>query len=242
MLSAENENKSIQSFRIPLEIVRNEQENAHHTSTPTYGGDLLLTVTYKRNLVQTIDRPALTNSPAQICISVGVIRACGLKNAIQSQARHDPRLTYPSQVGLNTYAKLSISFLSDLVKRSGLVFSLIFDRIFFLQESRTTRTIARSFVPEFNHSLDFPVQLIWTDHRQHRISLAEMLEHGELKVELFHQMNPSDTNEKQKLVDIPLCTSTISLRDLIFRHTGKKKHHREKFDSNVFSFFVVVIL
>lgn len=114
MLSAENENKSIQSFRIPLEIVRDESRN--HASAPTYGGDLLLTVTYKRNVLQTIDRPALTNLPAQICISVGVIRACGLRNAIQSQARHDSRLTYPAQVGLNTYAKLSISFLSDLVK------------------------------------------------------------------------------------------------------------------------------
>ena len=120
MLAADDENKSIQSFRIPLEIVRDEskheQQHHHHSSTPTYGGDLLLTVTYKRNILQTIDRPALLNSPAQICISVGVIRACGLKNAIQIQARHDPRLTYPAQVGLNTYAKLSLSFLSDLVK------------------------------------------------------------------------------------------------------------------------------
>ena len=49
-----------------------------------------------------------------------------------------------------------------------------------------------------------------------------MLEHGELKVELFHQMNPSDVDEKQKIVDIPLCVSSISLRDLIFRHTGMK--------------------
>ena len=93
----------------------------------------------------------------------------------------------------------------------------------FPQESRTTRTIARSFVPEFNHSIDFPVQLIWTDHRQHRISLAEMLEQGELKVDLYHQMNPSDTNEKQKIVDIPLCTCTISLRELVSRHTGNQK-------------------
>ena len=92
----------------------------------------------------------------------------------------------------------------------------------FVKECRTTRTIARSFVPELNHSIDFPVPLIWSDHRQHRLSLAEMLEHGELKVDLYHQINPSDNNEKDKSGDIHLCYSTISLRELISRHTGMK--------------------
>ena len=50
-----------------------------------------------------------------------------------------------------------------------------------------------------------------------------MLEHGELKIDFYHQMNPSDTNEKQKIVDIPLCTSTISLAELMVRHTGQSE-------------------
>lgn len=56
MLNSDADNKSTQSFRIPLEIVREERKHDqhYHTSAPTYGGDLLLTVTYKRNLISVI--------------------------------------------------------------------------------------------------------------------------------------------------------------------------------------------
>ncbi|CAF3575312.1 unnamed protein product [Rotaria sordida] len=212
MLNTDTDNKSVQSFRIPLEIVREDPKHEQHrySSAPTYGGDLLVTVTYKRNAITRNERQALTdrlaNKNSQVCISVGIIRACGLKHATLSQARHDARLNYPSQVGVNTYAKLSLSFLSE-------------------SEYRTTRTIARSFVPEFNHSIDFPVPLIWNDNRSHTISLAEILEHGELKIDLYHQMNSTnDSNQyiDKRPLDIHLCYCTIPLKDLIFRHTGIK--------------------
>ena len=56
MLNADTDNKSTQSFRIPLEIVREDRrhEQYHHSSAPTYGGDLLLSVTYKRNIIKVI--------------------------------------------------------------------------------------------------------------------------------------------------------------------------------------------
>ncbi len=56
MLSADTDDKSLQSFRIPLEIVREDpkHEQHHYSSTPVFGGDLLLTVTYKRNIVKVI--------------------------------------------------------------------------------------------------------------------------------------------------------------------------------------------
>ncbi|CAF5046156.1 unnamed protein product, partial [Rotaria magnacalcarata] len=61
------------------------------------------------------ERQALTdrlaNKNSQVCISVGIIRACGLTHATLSQARHDARLNYLSKVGVNTCAKLSLSFL-----------------------------------------------------------------------------------------------------------------------------------
>jgi hypothetical protein len=85
-----------------------------------------------------------------------------------------------------------------------------------LKESRSTRTISRSFIPEFNHSIDFPVPLIWSNHRSQSISLAEILEHGELKIDIYHQMN---SNDKQSL-DILLCYCIIPLKELISRHTG----------------------
>ena len=55
MMNADHEEKSIQSFRIPLEIVGDDSNHErHYSSTSTYGGDLLLTVTYKRNIIQVL--------------------------------------------------------------------------------------------------------------------------------------------------------------------------------------------
>ena len=56
MLNSDTDNKSTQSFRIPLEIVRedHQRDQHHHSSSSTYGGDLLLSVTYKRNTIQVI--------------------------------------------------------------------------------------------------------------------------------------------------------------------------------------------
>lgn len=165
MLDADNlDNKAIQSFRIPLEIVRDDskQEMNFRSAAPAYGGDLLVTVTYKRLVVKVrsfisicdveiwfsfsniqndrqILGDRLANGSSQVCISVGVIRACGLKviyenfqielflmkksvsiqSAVQSLARQDNRLNYPSQVGANTYARISISFLSEMVKNES---------------------------------------------------------------------------------------------------------------------------
>ncbi|CAF0752136.1 unnamed protein product [Didymodactylos carnosus] len=228
------DDKAIQSFRIPLEIVQDENHNEQHyisSSSASYGGDLLLDERqFKQAIVDRI-------GGSQVCLSVGIIRACGLKYAAKLQSRHDSRLSYPSQVGVNTYAKLSLSFLSDT-------------------ESRVTRTVARSFVPEFNHSIDFPLPLIWSDKGNDSISLAEMLEHGELKIDLYHQIT-SNSNEnptshssvtssaiianpppstiitrtnglvsRQKneiqLSDVHLCYCTISLRELLAKNTGIK--------------------
>ncbi len=43
-----------------------------------------------------------------------------------------------------------------------------------------------------------------------------MLEHGELKIDIYHQMN---SNEKQSL-DILLCYCIIPLKELLGKHTG----------------------
>ena len=55
MLHSDTDNKSVQSFRIPLEIVREDPKHGqqqHYSSAPAYGGDLLVTTTYKRNIVK----------------------------------------------------------------------------------------------------------------------------------------------------------------------------------------------
>ncbi len=104
------------------------------------------------------------------------------------------------------------------------LFAFLLSVFFLLKETRTTRTIARSFVPEFNHSIDFPVPLIWNENRSQTISLAEMLEHGELKIDIYHQMsstNESNQQNDKRPLDVHLCYCTIPLKELISRHTGK---------------------
>ena len=122
-------------------------------------------------------------------------------------------------MGVNTYAKLSLSFLSDQVNSSALFAQS--DSYFLLKETRTKRTIARSFVPEFNHSVDFPVPLIWNDNRSQTVSLAEMLEHGELKIDVYHQMSSTNESNDKRSLDVHLCYCTIPLKELISRHTGR---------------------
>ena len=57
MLNSDADDKSTQSFRIPLEIVREDPKRDQHnySSSPAYGGDLLITATYKRNIVHVSD-------------------------------------------------------------------------------------------------------------------------------------------------------------------------------------------
>ncbi|CAF2053241.1 unnamed protein product [Rotaria magnacalcarata] len=58
-----------------------------------YPGQTILTKNERQALT---DR--LANKNSQVCISVGIIRACGLTHATLSQARHDARLNYPSKL------------------------------------------------------------------------------------------------------------------------------------------------
>jgi hypothetical protein len=53
-----------------------------------------------------------------------------------------------------------------------------------------------------------------------------MLEHGELKIDIYHQISSTDNanqqNDKRSL-DIHLCYCIISLKELLSRHTGRLK-------------------
>lgn len=57
-----------------------------------------------------------------------------------------------------------------------------------MQEERITRTVARSFAPEFSHTMDFPCNLIWTEVDNEALSLAEILERGQLQLQVWHQV------------------------------------------------------
>ena len=56
-----------------------------------------------------------------------------------------------------------------------------------LQDERITRTVARTFAPDFNFYMDFPTPLLWTEAGSDALSLAEILETAEATFELWHQ-------------------------------------------------------
>ena len=58
-----------------------------------------------------------------------------------------------------------------------------------------TRTVARSFCPEFNYHLDFPCPLLWTDADTDALSLAEILQYAEAVFEIWHQVPTSTFGE-----------------------------------------------
>ena len=64
-----------------------------------------------------------------------------------------------------------------------------------LQDERVTRTVARTFAPEFNFYLDFPSPLLWTQPGSDALSLAEILETAEVTFDLWHQIPGSDIGE-----------------------------------------------
>ena len=56
------------------------------------------------------------------------------------------------------------------------------------QEERITKTVARTFSPEFSHHLEFPLQLLWSGGHDDPGSLAQMLETGQAEFEVWHQV------------------------------------------------------
>ena len=66
-----------------------------------------------------------------------------------------------------------------------------------------TRTVARTFAPEYSFYMDFPCPLLWTEPGADVISLAELLETAEATFELWHQC-PSSLGKDACLILIPI--------------------------------------
>ena len=58
-----------------------------------------------------------------------------------------------------------------------------------------TRTVARTFAPEFASHVDFPCPLLWTEPGSDVLSLAEILEEAEVRLEVWHQVPASSLGE-----------------------------------------------
>ncbi|XP_063416182.1 C2 domain-containing protein 3-like [Mytilus trossulus] len=213
---------SVQTFALPLTQVGTDSEmkDPESKSKMKESGLMDVTIHYKTNTIQNELNAALQKnlSGSQVCISVSVIRATGLKAAAESIAHLDTGMQYPAEVGVNSYVKVRLSFLQK-------------------QDERLTRTIARTFCPEYSHHMDFPCPLLWTEPDSDAMTLAEILECGEITLEIWHQVPGMSSDFDRHLLqdmdsgikgrqllgktgDVLLGTVTLSLASLLTHRTG----------------------
>ncbi|XP_076468573.1 C2 domain-containing protein 3-like isoform X2 [Babylonia areolata] len=213
---------SVQSFSLPLTPVASGSQDQESQAKMKDSGLMDVTVHYKTQTVQTGDsgsgsvRQMTGGSQVSLCISV--IRASGLQAAAEWAARTDSGMQYPAEVGVNSYIRLILSFLGS-------------------QEERVTKTVARTFSPEFSHHVELPLQLMWSGDQDDPASLAQVLETGHLSLQVWHQVPTSsspgvveyecdDRTGGKRLVqtsgDVLLGTCTIPLAHLLIRQAGIK--------------------
>ncbi|XP_052719599.1 C2 domain-containing protein 3-like [Crassostrea angulata] len=207
---------AVQTFTLPINSVTGDgqEEDPEQKAKQKDCGLLTLTIHYKTHIAHNESSTAAHRNigQSQVCLTVGILKACGLKAAAESLAYTDSGMQYPAEVGVNTYIKVQLSFLDK-------------------SEERITRTVARSFAPEFSHTMDFPCNLIWTEADNEALSLAEILERGQLHLQVWHQvpglasdidrqMMLEDTTRDKKLGDVLLGTCEVPLSTVLTHRTG----------------------
>lgn len=116
----------------------------------------------------------------------------------------------------------------------------VFIKFSFFQNEHTTKTVARSFAPEFSHFFDLslPVKLDTHGHTTMvATSLAERLEHTSALLEVWHCMPKHQTTTTSSseeshttllgrrlggtLQDVLLGSVEVPLNSLLLKHTGE---------------------
>ncbi|GFS11303.1 C2 domain-containing protein 3-like, partial [Elysia marginata] len=138
------------------------------------------------------------------------------KSAAEHVARFDPSMKYPGDVGVNAYVRINIS-------------------LFGKENEKVTKTIAKSFAPEYSHFVDMSCPLVISNGHGNSTSLAELLESGIATFEIWHQVSHTSYHENQQRLnrdgiavqkfsqrsgDILLGTSVLPLTSLLSRRTG----------------------
>ncbi|KAM4045543.1 C2 domain-containing protein 3 [Anomaloglossus baeobatrachus] len=154
------EEPGIQAFCLPLSPVSEASAEAQ----PPSSGLLNVNVTYRRSIRSSAGMLATRMAS----ISVQIHRVSGLQAAARVLAQRDASLQYSADVGVNAFITIRPSFLPEM-------------------EVRNTRTIARSFCPEFDHHSEFPCNLVTQRSSGEACSLAEVLQSSEITFSIYHQ-------------------------------------------------------
>ncbi|XP_069825619.1 C2 domain-containing protein 3 isoform X2 [Dendropsophus ebraccatus] len=188
------EEVGIQAFCLPLTPVNETPADKH----PPSSGLLNVNVTYRRS----IRNPVGMLATRMASISVQIHRVSGLQAAGRILAQQDPSFQYSAEVGVNAFVIIRPSFLPEI-------------------EVRSTRTIARTFCPEFDHHSEFPCNLVSQRSSGEACSLAEILHSSEIVFSIHHQsVTSASSSRAQPGRDHPLGVVRIPTRDLLTKRSG----------------------
>ncbi|KAG8431124.1 hypothetical protein GDO86_019385, partial [Hymenochirus boettgeri] len=188
------EDVGVQSFSLPL-TTRSDQSTKH---PPPSSGLLNVNMTYRR----TVRNPLGALAARMVSISVQIHGASGLQAAARLVAEHDASFQYSADVGVNAYVAIHPTFLPEV-------------------EVRSTRAVARSFSPEFDHHCEFPCSLVIQRSNGETCSLAEILHHSEIVLSVHHQNVATAASSKpQPSRDYHLGIVRIPGRELMAKRSG----------------------
>ncbi|KAK9961888.1 hypothetical protein ABG768_007286 [Culter alburnus] len=185
-----------QLFSLPL-VPRTDRPVDTQPQSP---GLLEVSIQYKSRPMRSVGVKSGVVPSRRVILVVQVHRAAGLQAAAKVLADTDSSLQYYSEVGLNSFITMQLSFLPD-------------------SEVRSTRVAARSFCPEFEHHAEFCCNLLVQRDSGESVSLAELLQEA---VAVFTVYN----RDMRKMVDTTrskdavLGTVKIKLADLIHKRSG----------------------
>ncbi|NXW11004.1 C2CD3 protein, partial [Fregetta grallaria] len=182
----------IQTFNLPLVPRTDSSEEFHLRSS----GLLDVSVRYQRSM-----KTAAGITTQAVSLSVQIHRAAGLQAAARAVARKNPSVQYYAGVGVNAYVSVHLSFLPEA-------------------ERHSTRAVARTFCPEFEHRVEFPCNLVIQKSSGEASCLGELLQSADIVFSIYHQSTKSATETARTSRDYLLGTVTIPTRDLLRRRSG----------------------
>uniref|UniRef100_A0A8C3SLZ1 C2 domain containing 3 centriole elongation regulator n=1 Tax=Chelydra serpentina TaxID=8475 RepID=A0A8C3SLZ1_CHESE len=185
----------IQTFTLPL-VPRTE---CSEELRPRSSGLLDVSVRYRHSL----KTAGGVIAARAISISVQIHRAAGLQAAARAVAEKNPSLQSSAEVGVNAYVSMHLSFLPE-------------------GEKRTTRPVARTFCPEFDHHTEFPCNLVIQRSSGEACCLGELLQSAQIVFCIYHQSIKSATGsmKTQTSGDYLLGTVRVPTKDLLIKRSG----------------------
>ncbi|XP_040282452.1 C2 domain-containing protein 3 isoform X2 [Bufo bufo] len=192
------EELGIQAFCLPLTPISESSAGA----PPPSSGLLNVNVTYRRS----VRNPVGMLATRMASVSVQIHRASGLQAAARVVAQQDPSFQYSADVGVNAFIIIRPSFLPEA-------------------EVRNTRTIARSFCPEFDYHSEFPCNLVTQRSSGEACSLAEILHSSEIVFSIHHQsvtpvLSTASGSRVHPARDHQLGVVRIPTRELLTKRSG----------------------